>query len=237
MLINIVGHPGAGKTLKAVMLSLKFLKSNHVAIHSNLDFKEVPYTKLSLADLIGQKISNAVVLLDEAYNYLHARNSMSDANQMMGTILFQSRKTDLILILTEQLQRSIDVYYRELTDLTIKCENYVTFFEYTYLFHKLGQHYTMRLHRSYAERFFRFYNTKQIIYEDNGKNKAIMFHAMSPEQKEDYIKELTEEIINDSDKPVEKITKTDIKNYCMIHDLKSFLIDAIFSEINDVKRK
>lgn len=231
MLINIVGNVGSGKTLLAVMLSLNFAQKRQLAIHSNFTFKKIPYHKLSIPDLIGQKITNAIVILDEAYNYIHARNSMSNGNQMFASVLFQSRKTDLILILTEQIQRSIDIYYRELTDLTIKCENHVTYFEYNFLFHKLGQHYTLRLSYDFASKFFAYYNTKELIIEDNEKNKALMFSAMSVEQKESYIVELAQKVIDYSDKDVEKITKSDIKRYCMLHGIKSMLTDSIYDAV------
>lgn len=230
MLINIVGNVGSGKTLMAVILSVYFNKKTHVDIHSNIHFYEIPYSDLSIANLISQQISHAVILLDEAYTYIHSRNSMSNGNQMFGTVLFQSRKTDLILILTEQIQRSIDVYYRDLCDLTITCVNCVSYFEYDFLFHKQNVHFKMRLHIKTAQKYFDLYDTTEIVSDNSAKQKAIVFSAMSPEQRQKYIDNLASTIIdNYSEK--EKITLKDIKNYLMINDLKASFANLIFESI------
>jgi hypothetical protein len=130
LLINISGDRGSGKTLKAVWCAT--LKSPQLPIYANFHINLPNYHPLELREFLQDHYRNCLVILDEAYVYLESRVSQRGVNRIMGYIAMQSRKTNLDIILTEQVESSVDVRYRLLTDINISCEATYAGVNYTY---------------------------------------------------------------------------------------------------------
>lgn len=111
------------------------------------------------------------LILDETYNLIHSRLSMSYVNIYMGHIAFELRKTDTnIKVATLQL-RTIDVLYREEWDYRVYCERIPNnesdwhFWDFLYEVHDHRKDTSKQWVMKYqdAEKIFPFFNTKEII--------------------------------------------------------------------------
>jgi hypothetical protein len=124
-IIRIVGKPGQGKTYFAV-----FLASFYPRIYSNVDIfhhgKKINVSIQNMGDVenINFEETKGVVLLDEGGININARKSMSDANFEFAKLGMLGRKKNVDIFVLSQLDRMVDVYFRELAYYTFKMRAY-----------------------------------------------------------------------------------------------------------------
>lgn len=119
-IVLILGRPGEGKSFLSV-----FMASVYPRIYSNIAILDKSWKTISnyiknLEDV--SKISFSpkkwVIVLDEWWINLNARDSMSSQNREFWELGILSRKLNVDIILCGQLGRMIDVYFRELAHYT-----------------------------------------------------------------------------------------------------------------------
>ena len=116
-LVNVTGSVGSGKTL---FMTASMLYNNK-PIYSNYKIKSDKYNELFPETLLEVEMSGSNIGIDEAYIWLESRLSGKPINLYMSYILFQSRKRDMDIWLTDQMSGSIDLRYRGLVDYEVKC--------------------------------------------------------------------------------------------------------------------
>jgi len=167
MLISLIGNVGSGKTLFLVLLSYIYSFFDKRKIHANFYIKLENCIALNLPNFIENERDNMIVFLDEAYTYLESRISMSHLNKAMSYVIFQSRKRNLDIYLTAQMFSTIDVRFREQTDILIKCKRIINdnFNGFKYKIINLNSESikTMLFPMSEAKTYFHLYNTYEII--------------------------------------------------------------------------
>lgn len=124
-IIRIVGKPWQGKSIFSF-----FLASFYPRIYSNIDYyrngKKINTTIQNLWDVESIKYSDekGVVVLEEWGVNINARKSMSDANFEFAKLGMLWRKKNVDIIVISQLDRMVDVYFRELAYYTFKMRAY-----------------------------------------------------------------------------------------------------------------
>lgn len=212
MLISVIGLVGSGKTLFLVIMAYILNFFDNRKILSNFFLKTDNYEYLNLDDFIENERDNIIVFLDEAYTYLESRISMSNLNKAMSYMIFQSRKRDLDIYLTAQMFSSIDVRFREQTDVLVKCKRIINEefngFKYIIINIANNKYKTLLLPMNQAKTYFHLYNTYEIIppYQ---KEKLVLeiLKNINPDK---YFKKI-EEIGNILKPKFKKITHESVK--------------------------
>lgn len=118
LLIFVNGPLGSGKTLLMTFFAYKYHKSTDIYSNYHLDLEN--------AHDIGphdvSQIREGLLLIDEAYTWIDSRESQDDLNKFMSKMLFQSRKRDMDIIISAQLTHSVDLRFRDLSDIIISAE-------------------------------------------------------------------------------------------------------------------
>lgn len=123
MIEIILGNQGSGKTLFMVERAYHYYKMGKT-IYSNVKLK-FPFKPLNYNDIINCKLHNGVVVLDEGHLLLSNRRSMSHHSiKITDSFLGQCRKQNLILLISTQRIRKLDVKIREECDVIYECEKY-----------------------------------------------------------------------------------------------------------------
>lgn len=237
MLVMVNGGLGSGKSLLLTILASTTKKP----IVSNFKL-HIKYEKFDLYEFMEGNYSDCLILLDEVYQYIDSRNSMKDMNRFFSYVLFQSRKKNLQIYIASQLSSSIDIRYRQLTDLRINCEKTNEGFQYT-LF-RPSEPYENRisiLPYNQAKPFFKLYDTNEIIMDTEQTNKI---KYMSNEDKLKILRKVGKECIinykkefmknNPNKKKINKITRPYVKIWAMEHNIEKGLVSMLY---NFVKAK
>ena len=232
MLTVITGNLGSGKTLFLTILGT--VSTKQVISNYNLGF---PYKKFSMFDFAEGKYDNAIVLIDEAYSILESRNFMSSGNIALSYILFQSRKKSLDLVLTVQLNSTLDVRFRQLADIMITCVGLVKrkeeiYFKYI-LFPRGKIEKNLYLKLENAKKYFNLYDTNQIIQPI--KRDKLLAEILNPKEKMKKVKEIAEIILQKY--LGKKITRSTIKYELFKNQFPDSLKDYIFEEIRQKREK
>jgi len=181
MLVIVLGEKGSGKTLLTTLFSYFSSKPN---IFSNYTMKIKKVQALTLGRILDVS-HNADLMIDEAYIWLESRTSTSKINIFLSNILMQSRKREIDIYLTAQLNSMIDLRFRSESDLYIQCrsiwDNYILIgFEYIVL-DKMGNENEFFLSGNDAEQyFFNLYDTYQIIPPHN--LHELEYSVMTPQE-------------------------------------------------------
>lgn len=163
-LINLVGKVGSGKTL---FMTADVVNSGK-PIYANYDIKHKKYKPLTPEMLMNPDLHGAVIGIDEAYAWLESRTSGKDINRYMSYILFQSRKKDMDIYMTDQLASTIDLRFREMVDWEIRCKVIPNYkhpeeFRYIVIDEVERRAYKFKLSIENAKQYFKLYNTNQPI--------------------------------------------------------------------------
>ena len=124
---GFIGPRGGGKSSSAAGLAaLHMVKGGAVA--SNLEIKApcgCVSHDVSLTDLasLDEKLSGALVVIDELPVLFNSKASQSVKNQLMGLFLAQSRKRSISLFYTAQNFMWVDNRIRYLTDVVVSCKD------------------------------------------------------------------------------------------------------------------
>lgn len=221
MLSVLEGNVGTGKTLLSVILCF-FANLNKKKIVCNFHLKGIKYELLDIKKFLRQGYENALIIIDEAYVYFESRTSMSLDNRLSSYILFQSRKKGIDIVLTFQLLRSIDIRFRELIDIYIKCNKHSSGYEYTYYNFIRKSISTKLLTFKNASKYFKFYDTYEIIQNDKMK-----IEIQSKEERNKLIEDYANYIIEHNEKP----TRDNVVVFCNENEIPKNLISIIYSKM------
>lgn len=112
-----MGDRGSGKTLITTALAVD--DDMDRPVYANYKINIPNWHRLEPQML--PELSNCLVCIDEAYLWLDCR-AHGKLQEFLSYILFQSRKDDIHLILTQQIFGTIDIRFREMADLIILAE-------------------------------------------------------------------------------------------------------------------
>ena len=207
MLISIIGEIGSGKTL---LLTIIGSKSNR-EIYSNYVLNLPLYKELRIINLLSLK-DNIEVFIDEAYTWLESRTSSNTLNRYLSYIVFQSRKRTINIYTTSQMFSSVDIRFREQSNIIVKCKRINDDFEYIfYKNNKRVKKYFLSLKK--AEKYFKLYDTKEIVEPNQKQYLEFKLLEQYPKQMINKISEIAEII-----KPkLNKITHDSIKACLMFN--------------------
>ena len=178
MLGAILGGLGSGKTLFLTWLGLKNVGDSEVyanfhIIHPKVKFlTPVGFVKLALSTNKNKKY---VILLDEVYGWLDSRCSASRTNRLLDIVGLQSRKRNMDIFYTAQLGSSVDLRFRDITDIIVKCEKipnygfYYSINRQTWRGIKTKKYF---IPLDAASKIWRFYDTTEVV-KPIGLNKLI----------------------------------------------------------------
>ena len=230
MLYLIEGTYGSGKTL----LATRIAKLYPGLVLSNYPLLLPNYRELSLPDVPNIN-EQALIILDEAYKYIRSRMSGSSSiNNAISDLLFQSRKMDKDFLLTEQLNRTIDVNFRELADYLVKASHLdegqpSERFQYS-LYEGATGHYigTWDMSYSYVKKhLFPLYDTKQKIETNKDMGKELIL--VDPKDIEKELNKIIPDLQEEA--PLSAWNKGMIKDYCFQHMYPQKFADVIYARV------
>lgn len=208
MLISIIGAIGSGKTLMCVILAFYSKKQ----IYSNFQIDSKRYNELEVIDLLNLR-RNIMVIIDEAYTWLESRTSLSTLNRYLSYIIFQSRKRTIDIYITSQMFSSVDIRFREQSNLLIECKRIDDDFHYTFKYLAEKKISTFVLPLSKAKRFFSLYDTLEIVEPNQKQQLEFKILQQYPSHLLTKVKEISEYI-----KPkLKKITHDSIKTLLLMN--------------------
>lgn len=159
LLICILGNTGSGKTLLLVYFATKIKRQ----IQSNFKIKIKNYNKLKLINLINLP-TNSDIFIDEAYTWVESRVSSKHLNRYLSYIVFQSRKRTIDIYTTAQMFSTIDVRFRNQSDILILAQK-IKNKGYKYKIYNKRTNFITEFILSFkkAEKLYKLYDTYQII--------------------------------------------------------------------------
>lgn len=194
---------------------------------SNYDLK-FPHEVFDIEKYKRSEYSNCIILIDEGYVYLDSRTATSKQNRLTSYVLFQSRKKDVDIYISVQLIGTIDIRYRQMIDILIGCVRHVNCFEYSYYNLITNQESVKILPFSYAEQYYKYYNTYEIIQDDK------MIKDIQPQaEKNQIIKDYAKLIIK-KHKKKSKISRNEVALFVFNNDLDKSLIPVILGQIEQL---
>jgi len=167
MLTLISGGLGSGKTLFSVVIA-HIMHQHKKRVVANFAIEGIS-EKFNVKTFLKAEYDNCVLILDEIYQYIDSRNSMSQLNRFFSYILFQSRKKSLEIYIIAQQTQSIDIRFRHLTDFEIKCQKRHFGFIYERIDTQTQENAFTLLRFEKAAQFFPLYNTNEIVFETSTK--------------------------------------------------------------------
>lgn len=186
MLVSIVGPRGSGKTTFLTLIATKSKRE----IFSNYKIKVKKYRPLQVIDLLNLK-DNINVFIDEGYTWLESRTSTSVLNRYLTYIVLQSRKRTIDIYITAQMFSSVDVRFREQSDVIIKAKKVGNNFHYT--FYEVGKSRISRfiLPEYNAKKIFGLFDTYEIVEPHQKEALEFKLIQQNPKKLLEKIKELT----------------------------------------------
>lgn len=177
MLILIHGRIGNGKTLLLVYFATKLKR----LIYSNFKLDLPNFRPFLLSEL--SKIPNNVnIFLDEGYILSESRRSSSNLNLIMTYVYNQSRKTKRDIYITSQLYSAIDKRFRLQANLVIDCDKIGGNFFYTITNRENGLTTIKCIPKEFTQKYFKLYDTYEIIKPVNDVDLAFEIDKHDPEQ-------------------------------------------------------
>jgi len=221
----VLGDVGSGKTLIATILAIRSNKK----IYANYTIKDEKFTKIEPIDLATLN-EKAIIIIDEAYDWLESRISGRDINRFLSYILFQSRKRGIDFTLTAQLFSTIDVRFRQMANYFILAEEHPDGFAYKLIKNSL-KHYgrvSFLLPFSEAEKYYDKYDTFEIINPiDDNMLEAV---ASTPIEFNKRIDKIIKEL--KSKFTLKKYTLPFVKNYLVRNNYSLKYASFIHTRIN-----
>ena len=117
MLITVLGPKGSGKTAFITLMALDSKRE----VYANFRLEIENYKPLEIMDFIDLP-NNVDVMIDEAYTWIESRTSSFFLNRFLSYVLWQSRKRTIDIYLTAQRFRSLDLRFRDESDVLVKCK-------------------------------------------------------------------------------------------------------------------
>jgi len=236
MLIGIFGNIGAGKTLLSTIFSIISIKDK---IYANYKINNEKYCPLKLIDLL-ELPNNVDVVIDEAYTWLESRTSMSKINLYISYIIFQSRKRNVDIFITAQLESTVDLRFRELCHVHFIAHNVVNhlnetiafFYELFYNSKYLGNFYFLE---SDVREYYKSYDTNEIIEPRNFRKLKIELLSDSIDRLIPFLDSLLPEIrkLVKKSKHNNRYTKTEIKAHLTTLNIPTRFCEYYYHKLNE----
>ncbi|OGN87470.1 MAG: hypothetical protein A2Z74_04680 [Chloroflexi bacterium RBG_13_46_9] len=225
-LINLVGKVGSGKTL---FMTADSVNSGR-PIYANYEIRHKKYRALTPELLMDPDLHGAVICLDEAYAWLESRTSGKDINRYMSYILFQSRKKDMDIYMTDQLSSTIDLRFREMLDWEIRCKVIPTYkhpkeFRYTIIDVAERKAYRFILPIENAKQYFGLYNTNQPISPID--DEMMVKISKSKDSILEQVDGIVDAIMNEC--PIKLINKAVIADFCIRNGWAKSYVDMSYN--------
>lgn len=191
MLISVIGNRGDGKTTLLTYFAKKLVNSK---IYSNYKLKLKNYHKLELETLL--KLPNDItIFLDEGYTWLESRTSMSALNRYISYIVFQSRKRTIDILITAQLFSTVDIRFREQSDIIVYCKRMKEAFRYLFVFCDSNKYLNLYLPFDYCKKYiFDIFDTNEIIEPNDISTLEFKIKEKNPKKLAIKIKEIAIDI-------------------------------------------
>ena len=160
MIYGLVGLPGSGKTLFLTVLGyIAYRKGYTVMSNFKLKFR---HERIDLEKLARFQIQNVFLLLDEIYQLVDSRRSLSLVNQALSYLILQSRKRNFHLAYSAQILGMADLRIRAITNYRIHCVNEVENRRFKYIFlPNAGKYFIYELPYSKAAYFVKLFDTSE----------------------------------------------------------------------------
>ena len=162
MLVTVLGAKGSGKTLFITIMALDSKRD----VYANYRIEIDNYKPLEVMDFIDLP-NNVDVLIDEGYTWLESRTSSFFLNRFLSYILWQSRKRTIDIYLTAQRFRSLDLRFRDESDVIVKCKTRLHLekddFDYSLLWIAENRETHFRMSYKDAKKVFPMYDTYEIV--------------------------------------------------------------------------
>jgi hypothetical protein len=172
MLVGVFGDMGSGKTLYMTHYCLKYYcdQGRYQSAQSNYHITS-PDPSRPVALLTHEhfktleNLTDALVIIDEAYLWLDSRRSASKANRDVSYLVLQSRKRGFDILYAAQVRSSVDLRLRDLSEMWVYCEKQENGFHYTEIWRsstipKIRERF---LPRASAEKVFPYFDTREIV--------------------------------------------------------------------------
>lgn len=233
-LTSIYGEMGTGKTLFMTVMAAHSSSINpSVPIFANYKLKLHNYKKLEPDLLLEMAHDKALVLIDEAYTWLESFTSGSRLTRYLNYILFQSRKRGLDMYITAQLPRTVTLRFRELTSRNVYCMKTPKGFKYIIEKQQLdGFSYNMfLLPFTRAEKYYRLYDTNEIVMTREMKDLSIEFVLQNP----DRLKQLIDEVVSKL-ASLEHVTKSSVEAALIENGYPAKLSKFVYPRLKEAKK-
>lgn len=227
MLVNFVGDVGSGKTLFTTGLALGETRQ----VLANYNIKIPNFVKLKPEMLFDENLPPSLVILDEAYAWLESRRSGTPMPIYMSYILFQSRKRFIDILMTDQLEGTIETRYRQMLNWRVECSEEKGM-GFSYYFFKRARggflgpfKYFLPLQN--AEKIFPFYDTLEII---DPMDKELVYKISEDKQETvDIVDDIVAEILKKI--PPTAVKKGLVADYCLRNKHPHYLVELVFNAI------
>ena len=226
MLANFVGDVGSGKTLFTTGLAM----TDKRLVLANYKIK-IPNWKLLKPEMLFSLDQPALVILDEAYAWLESRRSGTPMPIYMSYILFQSRKRFIDILMTDQIEGTIETRYRQMLNWRIEC-NEEKGLGFSYYFFKRARGGFIGPFRQFlplenAVRIFPYYDTLEII---DPMDKELIYKISEDKQETvDIVDDIVEEILKKF--PLNAVKKAVVADYCLRNKHPHYLVELVFNRI------
>lgn len=162
---------GSGKTLYATWYALRFFVERRLYERAFANYHIIspdPERQVELLDKEAFKglahLSNALVIIDEAYLWLDSRRSSSKSNIDVSYLVLQSRKRGFDILYLAQVRSSVDLRLRDLSEMWVFAEKRRDGFHYTEAWRGTTPRLRDRkLSNKAAERLFPYFDTHEIV--------------------------------------------------------------------------
>lgn len=226
-LIIISGYMGSGKTLFATDLAL----TSKVPVLANYKIESKNVHPLDISQLLHLPYEKCKVIIDEAYAYLESRVSMSKLNLYMSYILFQSRKRGIDIILTAQLENSIDNRFLSLAEIKVYAQQTREGFSYYITNDRIIK--KMKITFKNAQNIWNKYDTSEIILPPNIEGLENQIANMDKKTLKENVDRLENEIRNEYGDV--KFTHAIVNNFLLDKQYDDFFSSYLYARLQKPK--
>jgi len=226
ILVCILGPQGSGKTILMVYLASQSKRE----VYSNFKIHIPNYKPLEIMDLLELK-NDIDVLIDEGYTWLESRTSSSHLNRYLSYIVLQARKRTIDIIISAQLFSTLDVRFRQQSDVIIKCKLTKKGFRYSMLFVESNKIKTFILRFKNAKKLYDMYDTYEIVEPYVKAELEASLRVKTPKDKWTEIKKISVKIQND----ITKLTHPRVLNALMKNGFNANLEEQVYAYLQDLK--
>jgi hypothetical protein len=208
-------------------------KLKNTPIYSNFKLKLPNYHPLELDMLLSFQNEQCLILIDEAYVWMESRTSGSDINRYVSYVIFQSRKRLIDIMVTVQLNSSLDLRFKELCDAQIVCKKAREGEGFYYYIKKGEKMKSFVLPMTEAQKLYKLYDTTEIILPPNIENLKNEIEEMNPEKLNKKVNDAIKQILSEFPELTKKrITHIDVKDVLLQLNLSPSIEPYVYARLN-----